>query len=252
MQKEKIAELKKLLKKAETSDPSDVKKEAEEFLNSVDVNDLVSAEQELLDEGMEPENLRHLCSAHIEMMGDGLSGIKEGLETTHPIRTLISEHEEILKFLDALDKLDNKIKQFGFAKEDTKELQHIAHHLEAAEKHHQREEDVLFPELEKRGIFGPTEIMRAEHVGLRAHKKELSELANTSHKKDYAHFKNELDRVIKYITFNLRDHIFKENNILYPAALDLIQDEKAWEDIKKRCDKIGYCCFTPEDVQASD
>jgi DUF438 domain-containing protein len=43
----------------------------------------------------------------------------------------------------------------------------------------------------------------------------------------------------------LRDHIFKENNVLYPAALEVIEDESVWTRLKQECDKIGYCCFKP-------
>ena len=43
-----------------------------------------------------------------------------------------------------------------------------------------------------------------------------------------------------------RDHIFKENNILYPTSLEVIQDADTWQKLKDACDKIGYCCFTPE------
>ena len=44
----------------------------------------------------------------------------------------------------------------------------------------------------------------------------------------------------------LRDHIFKENNILYPTALEVIKENSVWKKMKDDCDKIGYCCFTPE------
>jgi DUF438 domain-containing protein len=41
-------------------------------------------------------------------------------------------------------------------------------------------------------------------------------------------------------------HIYKEDNILYPMALQVIPKDE-WETIKKKCDEIGYCCFTPID-----
>jgi uncharacterized protein len=59
-------------------------------------------------------------------------------------------------------------------------------------------------------------------------------------------FKKELDEVAKYIVLSLREHIFKENNILYPTALEAIDEKESWKRTKKECDKIGYCCFTPE------
>lgn len=58
--------------------------------------------------------------------------------------------------------------------------------------------------------------------------------------------KEKVDDTAKYIVFNLRDHIFKENYILYPTAIEAIQDNEIWDDMKRRCYEIGYCGFTPE------
>jgi len=44
----------------------------------------------------------------------------------------------------------------------------------------------------------------------------------------------------------LREHISKENDILYPISLEVIPEEIVWQNMKKECDKIGYCCFTPK------
>lgn len=250
MDKDKIRELKKILKKAEKTDPSKVKEEAKDFLRTVSAGDLIEAEQALINEGMEPEALRHLCPAHMEVMDEQLGSSKDSLNSGHPIHTLMSEHEEILKFLDSLEAINRKFQKAGkesdVSGKDFDTLKHIAHHLEAAEKHHQREEDVLFPEVEKCGISGPTQIMRAEHVDLRAHKKALHELA-IGKIQDFRKFKSELDKNAKFIVFNLREHIYKEDNILYPMALENIKDKEIWDKIKKECDKIGYCCFTPEE-----
>jgi len=38
----------------------------------------------------------------------------------------------------------------------------------------------------------------------------------------------------------------EENNILYPMALEAIKEENVWQEMKSKCDKIGYCCFTPK------
>jgi hypothetical protein len=46
----------------------------------------------------------------------------------------------------------------------------------------------------------------------------------------------------------LRAHIEKENNILYPMALQCITDDKKWEEMKIKCDDIGYCCFCPTEM----
>jgi hypothetical protein len=48
----------------------------------------------------------------------------------------------------------------------------------------------------------------------------------------------------------LSSHIFKENNVLYPAALKVISEEE-WSGIREDFDEIGYCCFTPQHLTRS-
>lgn len=246
---EKVDKLAGLLKRLnEGEDPEKVKIEAKDFLASVDSSELAFAEQKLVESGLKPEDLRHLCVAHMEMLGDTVEKMKSDLKPGHVVHTLVLEHDKILDFLQKLDEVNGRIQ--GLEKFDSKNgdfglLQHIAEHLVGAEPHHKREEDVLFPELEQRGVYGPPGIMRMEHEELRARKKKLLELSKNAGKLDFNEFKKELDIVSKFIVFTLRDHIFKENNILYPMALDVILESGVWDKMKVKCDKIGYCCFTP-------
>jgi DUF438 domain-containing protein len=173
-----------------------------------------------------------------------------GLLPGHMIDTLQKEHEQILSFLDKLGKVNLEIQKMnGFepAKKEFSELKHIAEHLVAAEPHHQREEQVLFPELEKRGIEGPPQMMRMEHEELRKNKHTLEDLAEKVENMNFNDFKAQINLVVQFIVPTLRDHIFKENNILYPMALEAIPEQKIWQEMKKAADKIGYCCFTPNE-----
>lgn len=120
-----------------------------------------------------------------------------------------------------------------------------------AEAHHQREEDVLFPALEERGVFGPPQIMRQEHEDLRRYKETMNKLAAEAGQMDFKNFKGKLDSTSKLLVLTLRDHIFKENNILYPTAVQIIEDKRVWKEMREKCDKIGYCCFTPKTASAS-
>ena len=51
--------------------------------------------------------------------------------------------------------------------------------------------------------------------------------------------------IVKFLIPSLREHIFKENNILYPTALEAIDDAQVWVQLKRDCDRVGYCCFRP-------
>lgn len=172
--------------------------------------------------------------------------LKEKLKPGHVIHTLISEHEMILGFLKELEKLSSliqKMRSFPIQSEVLQKIKNVAEHLIEAEFHHQREEEALFPEIENRGVIGPTEVMRQEHQKLRGKKKMLKEILKGT---DKPAFKRKLADCVVFLTVNLRNHINKEDNILYPIAIEAIE-ESSWAKIKKACDKIGYCCFTPRD-----
>lgn len=150
-------------------------------------------------------------------------------------------------FLTAQDRLAaQKLANYSTNKDEVKKLTHIAEHLVGAEPHHKQDDEILFPEVEKRGVSGPPQVMRMEHEDLRRRKHELMEISETADKLDFNAFKKRLDTTARFIVMTLRDHIFKENNILYPMALQVIQDKNSWDKMKSECDKIGYCYFTPE------
>lgn len=248
---EKIQHLTQILKRLNSGeDPTRVKEEAKEFLATINAKDLSIAEQNLIDEGLSADDLQRLCSIHLELLKDQVEKMKSQLPPGHVVSTLVSEHESILCFLDTLEtvsKAIRKMDRYNAEREEFRKLTHIAEHLVAAELHHQREEDILFPELERRGVHGPPMIMRQEHTRLREYKQRLKQLAENAAQSDFSEFKQRLDKIVEFIAPTLREHIFKENNILYPTALQVIEDESIWEKLKAECDRIGYCCFTPQD-----
>lgn len=247
---DKVQQLTDILKRLNSGqDITTVQEEAKDFLSTIDAKDLSIAEQNLIDEGLSPDDMQRLCSVHMEMLKDKVEKMTSELPPGHVVTTLVSEHESILCFLDTLEMVNKTIQgmdSYDCEREEFKKLTHIAEHLIAAELHHQREEEILFPELESRGLHGPPMMMRQEHVQLRQYKQQLKELAADPAQLEFNEFKRQLDETVEFILPMLREHIFKENNILYPAAVEVIEDENIWVKLKDECDKIGYCCFTPQ------
>lgn len=250
MNEQRIEKLTEVLKRLNTEGATDEnRREALKIVSNIDPIELSIAEQRLIEEGMNPQDLRHLCDIHMEVLSDELVRLKKQLEPGHMLDTLIVEHEKIKEFLTELDELNleiQKLEKFEGNEDYFEKLVKLAENILDAENHHKREEDVLFPELEKRNITGPTRIMRMEHDDLRARKKILRDTGKCAGRSDFAEVKKAIDEVSKYIVFHLRDHIYKENYILYPTAVDAIKDKGLWEDMKNRADIIGYCSFTPE------
>jgi DUF438 domain-containing protein len=222
---------------------------AKEILAGINPLDLSLAEQKLIEEGTQPDELRKLCDVHLELIQMEAEELKKKLTPGHPLHTLFGEHDVILGFLDKLEEVSKRVTgkaQISEDDPDIKLLREVAKSLVETEKHHAREEDALFPILENRGITGPTRIMRMEHDELRAKKKELLALVNENKPLSTPEAKLRLLDLASFITRVLKEHIIKENSILYPSAFQELTGEKVWETMKQKCDQIGYCSFTPK------
>lgn len=235
--KEELKQVLRELKRQGESVP--VKEKAAEFLKNVDARTLSLAEQELMQEGVSQDDL--------EILGGTLEQQRPELEASHPIRILMGEHQVILQNLEELGRIASTAEtaqEFGNFKDQLEHLREIAHLLLETESHHQREEESLFPRLEKRDVTGPPQIMRLEHEELRAKKRALGKLVEQAGNGNFSEFAQELSEVGGYIADNLRDHIDKEDNILYPTALDILEPEE-WSEVLTEFERIGYCYFTP-------
>lgn len=249
VKEDKIKELTELLRKLNTEGiTEELKEKGLKLVKSISPLELSMAEQSLVEDGMDPSELRHLCDIHMMVLKDELEKLRSNISKGHLLYTLVEEHTVILEVLKELEEVTNvilSIDKYDKSKQEFKKITELANKILDAEPHHKREEDVLFIELEKRGITGPTRIMKMEHEDLRAKKRKLKELSESVDKIDFGAYKSSLEKVSKAICFELKDHIFKENYILYPTALETINDDGLWNDMKLKCDEVGYCSFTP-------
>ncbi|MEE9223594.1 MAG: PAS domain-containing protein, partial [Thermoplasmata archaeon] len=118
-------------------------------------------------------------------------------------------------------------------------------HMKDSENHYLREENVLFPYLEKHGIVEPPKVMWMDHDQIRGLKKEFYGIYDERENKDFHEFAKELDEISCALADTLANHFSKENNILFPASMQVIEDDE-WPEITKEFNDIGYCCFTPQ------
>lgn len=189
------------------------------------------------------------CSSQTILCGEDVERLKKSLEPGHVIQTMICEHEKILGLLEEIAQAGREISRLDRFPSDRsvfEQLRSATSHLIGAEPHHKREEDVLFPELERRGVHGPPMMMREEHKELRSMKARLADLAASVSEKNFQKFKGELGPVSRNLVTFLQNHIDKENHVLYPMALQVISAKEDWARMRLECDRIGYCCFTQE------
>jgi DUF438 domain-containing protein len=244
---DRTSELTRLLDRLDKGeDPLRVKADAKPFLETAPLSDLIMAMQILLKKETLVKGVQRLCSNYITLIDDQTASIKSNLPAGHVIKTLIDEHETFLCFLDDLDFVNQSIQRMDDylpSREEYRRLNHIAEQLIGADLHHKREEDILFPEMEKRGLNAPLAVIRVEHEEITRYKNRLFYLAKNAADMDFLSFAAQLDEVVYALVPMFREHILKVNNILFPIALNVIDDNNVWMRLKIDCDRIGYCCF---------
>jgi len=253
---EKKRMIKEILKRLHGGESVDgLKEEFKEFLETVTAREISLIEQELIDEGMPREEMQRLCDVHLAVFKESVEGGGVSAPAGHPIGILMNEHRAILESAEMFRKAVLALRDAE--KEDEiegarSELARIKELLRDSESHYLREENVLFPYLEKHGITQPPAIMWMEHDRIRETKKKCIELIDVletidrrKEEKRRSDTIHELANWTIALSELLSNHFYKENNILFKAAMQVVTDEE-WRDARIQFDEIGYCCFTPK------
>ena len=154
----------------------------------------------------------------------------------HPLENLMEEHRSALANLDALEEA---IPALGSKAEAMATVEEVVRFLDRElELHLRKEEEALFPQLERQigAGGGPTYVMRLEHRDLRQKKGQLAELLPQAKEGDVASL-GQMASTAHYIIIHLREHIWKEDNILFPMSQEHLE-ESAWPEIARRFEEI--------------
>jgi hemerythrin-like domain-containing protein len=164
------------------------------------------------------------------------------LEATAMLR---KDHDAILKMLDATEEVAGQLRDGKQVAPDTLSGLLEFFQLFADRCHHGREEDLLFPLLESKGMArmgGPIGVMLHEHELGRDLVRQMKESAQSYAGGDTAAGARWAAAAMGYVPL-LREHIFKENNVLFMMAERMLSDEEqrtlAIEFEKAEVEKMG-------------
>ncbi len=148
-------------------------------------------------------------------------------EAMEPITAILSAEHRIV--LDHLDELEGALTNFSPAA-----IRKVLHFFDGdLVQHRRKEEEVLFPELA--GLFppgaGPVAVMLAEHVEEKGFIAGISSALATGNRA----LAEQHGRAL--LPF-LRNHIWKEDNVLYPMA-EQVLSEAAKAKIRSGFEAIG-------------
>ena len=151
-----------------------------------------------------------------------------------PIAQFMQEHDEALVQLASLNKASKAIAENGFSQDVYfRLLQAVEFVEEEVGIHNKREEEALFPVLE-RYVEGPTNLMRVDHKVLAKEFRRLRRAVDriTKNKTSKAAARD-LASVSKGIVQRMVNHIHKENHILFPLVQKFLTKD-ALREIARR------------------
>lgn len=222
----------------------EVKARFEEAVGNITVAEISQLEQTLMEEeGIPVSEVQRLCSVHTAIFKGSIEKIHQSDQPEdqpgHPIHTFKLENKEI----DMLINFKLQLHYERFEKEDSEEniykLLEDLNLLLDIDKHYSRKENLLFPYLEKYGIYGPTQVMWGVDDGIRDAIKGV--------KQKLANYNGDKKAVLAGVYFVIREvseMIFKEENILFPMALQTLTEDE-WVKIAQESEEIGYCLTGP-------
>lgn len=239
--KKKIKEMLKRLQKGD--DVEKVKKEFVDVLSSISPLEIPIIEQELVKEGISPREIALMCDIHVEVFRNAVSGAEKeilNLPPGHPLRNFYDENLEIMKDAEQLNLYVSMLKE-GPNLEAIDNLKYLLSEMrKIGFTHYNREEMLLFPYLERRGLSAVPSVLWRKHDEIRYGIRRVLKLFE----KDDELWKKLRDNV-PAVASAILDMVFRENNILYPTALALLS-EGEWAAIKEEEEEIGFYKITPK------
>jgi hypothetical protein len=209
-------------------------------ISGATAGEIADAERALISEGVSVSEIQRLCDLHVAVFQDSLDQEPEPESMPgHPVFTFRMENEVIMRLLEAMEET---LKKWEDGDSDAlKALQQQAENLAAIEKHYSRKENILFPYLEKKGFEGPSTVMWGVDNEIRAEMKKFRELITIP-----GTDATDAGDLFEGLALNIREMIYKEEKILFPASLERLTDQE-WAEIRSQEDEIGFL-----DIQVSD
>jgi DUF438 domain-containing protein len=238
-----------ILQLHEGTAPAQVQRQLVRLMGQVPYGLVVEVEQELIQDGLPPEEVTRLCHLH----GAALEGAIDlsaapVAPAGHPAHTFQQENTALRRELDALDRVGAELDALDGAQRPSDVLLAARERLNAltdVEKHYLRKEHLLFPYLEKHGITGPPKVMWAKHDEARALLRgALEALAAAALSATAEEARAVLALAVKPAAQAIRDMTEREEQILLPMSLDTLQELEWWE-IARQSDEYGYCLVEP-------
>jgi DUF438 domain-containing protein len=202
-------------------------------------SEIAEVEQMLIAEGLPAAEVQRLCDVHVRVFKQSLEKqTPPESQPGHPVHTFRLENEIVLGLLSDMRKT---LGSFSASEADgLEELRQQFNRLKMYERHYQRKEYLLFPNLERHAFSGPSTVMWGIHDEIRKMWKIFGEtLASASPAAEVV-----LLEQFKKFEQPIREMVYKEEKILFPAAMEHLSEEE-WLGVRKGEAEYGYFLVQP-------
>ena len=213
------------------------KERFENEIGTISSSEIAGIEQSLIDDGLSPEEIKKFCNVHALIFESALEreAAKE-TSSSHPVFLFKLENREIEKVTGKLKEVVSHSRS-GSTEKAQKELHALLQQLRDVEKHYERKEQLLFPYLEKQGFVGPSKVMWGKDNEIRDMiKASHLSLGSVKAQEDLSAF---IEQHLSPLIAEVEGMVFKEENILFPVALEKLSAGD-WVEILKESDDVGY------------
>lgn len=235
--------LKEALRQIHAGKPyEEVKAAFAEMLREASAGEIAEIEQALIADGLPVNDIQYLCDVHVAMFRESLDRQQPAEMTPgHPVYTFRAENELVTLQLNETRQLLQK-SVIDAGEENLAKLLAAINKLAEFEKHYLRKENLLFPYLEKYGFSGPSSVMWGIHDDIRkawkAMIKTLQDQSTESRSRAA-----ETAKLFNPMENAMREMIYKEENILFPNALERLT-EADWRSIHAQEADFGFSYVT--------
>jgi PAS domain S-box-containing protein len=225
-------------------DPAETKKFFVQNLGAVNPLEVEFYKEEWMNEGISEKDYKFLLETSLEIFRDSIQNQRPIVPKGHPIFTLMSEHALLMEYVNELQSLVASISK---GEREPKpaylgRIRQLIGFFVESESHYLREENAVFPGIEKKGLTGPPAAMWSEHQEIHALEKNIFNL-NSESDKDLNDNLDKMNELTLELANMLASHFNKENTILFPASVRLFAEEE-WDAIVMDFDDIGYCSYS--------
>lgn len=221
----------------------DVRERFAELIEGISATEISMMENALIKEGMPIAEVQRLCDVHSAVFKGSIEDIHKIADEDmpgHPIHTFKMENRALERLINKTIRPQLDSIKAADSKEIRSNLIVSLSELWKVDIHYLRKENLLFPYLEKYGITAPPKVMWGVDDEIRAEIKEvlLSLADNSTSNTDNA-------LMIEKVVDRVNEMIFKEENILFPMALDTLHEDE-WIKIANESSELGYCLYEPK------